>query len=106
MIQLLSNPAYRSLRFIEAGIFFILVALPLLMKKVPVGWYGFRIPKTVSDERIWYPANVYAAKGMILTGIITIVVAVVLRLTDMPPKMYQLVCTHTFLGAIFLTTIQ
>ena len=57
-------------------------ALPLLYNRVkPYPWYGFRIPKTLSDERIWYPANSYAAKGMILTGIITIVVAGVLRLT-------------------------
>ena len=61
----------------------ILSALPMLYNRVkPNRWYGFRIPKILSDERIWYPANSYAAKGMILTGIITIVVAGVLRLTN------------------------
>jgi hypothetical protein len=77
MIQFLSNPAYRTIWIIGGGILLILSALPMLYNRC----YGFRIPKTLSDERIWYPANSYAAKGMILTGIITIVVAGVLRLT-------------------------
>ena len=80
----------------------ILSALPMLYNRC----YGFRIPKTLSDERIWYPANSYAAKGMILTGIITIVVAVVLRLTDVPPIKYQLLCVSMFLGGLILTLIM
>jgi hypothetical protein len=84
MIQFLSNPAYRTIWIIGGGIFLILSALPMLYNCVkPNPWYGFRVPKTLSDERIWYPANSYAAKGMILTGIITIVVAV-----GAPPNRY------------------
>jgi uncharacterized membrane protein len=107
MIQFLSNPAYRTIWIIGGGIFLILSALPMLYNCVkPNPWYGFRVPKTLSDERIWYPANSYAAKGMILTGIITIVVAVVLRLTDVPPIKYQLLCFSTFLGGLILTLIM
>ena len=107
MIQFLSNPAYRTIWIIGGGIFLILSALPMLYNCVkPNPWYGFRVPKTLSDERIWYPANSYAAKGMILTGIITIVVAGVLRLTDVPPIKYQLLCVSMFLGGLILTLIM
>ena len=107
MIQFLSNPAYRTIWIIGGGILLILSALPMLYKCVkPNHWYGFRTPKTLSDERIWYPANSYAAKWMILTGMITIVVAGVLRLTDVPPIKYQLLCSSTFLGGLILTLIM
>ena len=95
-----------QLLFIVGGVLLILAALPLLYNRVkPNPWYGFRIPKTLSDERIWYPANSYAAKGMILTGIITIAVAVVLRLTDVPPATYGSICTYVLVGGLLLTLV-
>jgi uncharacterized membrane protein len=32
--------------------------LPLALGVVPPnGWYGFRTPRSVTDERVWYPVN-------------------------------------------------
>lgn len=104
-IQFLCNPAFPTMLFVTGGILLILSALPLLWKRVkPNPLYGFRIPQTVSNERIWYKANSYAAKGMILSGIVTIIVALALRLTDLSPEAYQWSCTVILIGGLVLTT--
>ncbi|MBN1798775.1 MAG: SdpI family protein, partial [Spirochaetales bacterium] len=34
------------------------LAIPLILEKIkPNMWYGFKTKKTLSDEKIWYPAN-------------------------------------------------
>lgn len=43
---------------IPVGILFIILSIPVILKMVkPNRWYGFRTPKTLSNERIWYRAN-------------------------------------------------
>ncbi len=68
-------------------IYFVLVSLllvglcvPIILRKVkPNSWYGFRVPKTLSDEKIWYEANAYSGRLMLVAGIIWAVAAVGLR---------------------------
>ncbi len=51
------------------GLLLVILAIPMLMKKVkPNIWYGFRTRKTLSDERIWYMANQYAGKALLIAG--------------------------------------
>ena len=95
-----------QLFFIGLSVLIIVGELPLAMNLVkPNHLYGFRVPKTLSDERIWYLANSYCGKGLVLTGVITIVCAVVLRLTAMPPATYHLICGLVILGGVVLTSI-
>lgn len=55
------------------------LSFPLLQGKVPPnGWYGFRVPSTLNNPDIWYKANRYAARWLLLTGIVTILSAVAL----------------------------
>ena len=36
----------------------IAVSIPLMLGMVPRNhWYGFRTPKTLSSDSVWYPAN-------------------------------------------------
>jgi len=95
-----------QLWFIGLGVLCILGGLPLAMNLIkPNRWSGVRLPKTLSDERIWYLANSYCGKGLVLTGVITIVCAVVLRLTAMPPATYHLICGLVILGGVVLTSV-
>jgi uncharacterized membrane protein len=55
----------------------IVLAIPLLLDKIPPNpWYGFRVPSTLADERLWYKVNHYTARWLMLTGIVTVAGAV------------------------------
>ena len=57
----------------------IKVVLPMLRGQVPPNQgYGFRTPLTLSDERIWYPANRIAGRLMLGSSVIGMVVSVAL----------------------------
>jgi uncharacterized membrane protein len=52
-----------------AGLVAIGLSIPLVLGKVPPNrWYGFRTPKTLSDERVWYPANRAGGWAMLAAG--------------------------------------
>ena len=99
----LIDPVHMQLFFIGLGVLCIVGGLPLAMNIIPPNhWSGVRLRKTLSDERIWYLANSYCGKLLTLTGIITIVCAVVLRLTAMSPATYGGICALVLLGGIVL----
>jgi uncharacterized membrane protein len=51
------------------SILLMLIALPLVARRVPPNWvYGFRVPQTLSDERVWYDANAYAGRLLLVSG--------------------------------------
>lgn len=55
------------------------VSIPMILEKIkPNWWYGFRTAKTLSDEKIWYPANKYAGKLMLVSGIISLIGLIIL----------------------------
>jgi uncharacterized membrane protein len=57
----------------------IKVVLPMVRGHVaPNQGYGFRTPLTLSDERIWYPANRIAGRLMLGSSLIGIVVSIAL----------------------------
>lgn len=67
----------KTLIFFETvGLLLLLVAIPLLLKKVPPNrWYGFRVSATLKDPALWYQANVYIAKYISGIGVILMAVA-------------------------------
>ena len=51
------------------------LAVPLILQKVPPnGFYGFRLPKTQSDPRIWYAANRGAGVNLAVGSAISLLV--------------------------------
>ncbi len=57
-------------KYVITGIVFIVISIPTILEKVPPNnWYGFRIAKTLSDERIWYAANRVMGIDMLLAGL-------------------------------------
>lgn len=56
-------------------------SIPLIMKKVkPNPWYGFRVPKTLNNPEIWYPANAYAGRALLISSLVTLLAAILIRL--------------------------
>ena len=65
--------------YVVFGLLLIVLAIPMLRGKVPPNpWYGFRVPGTLSDPTRWYKANRYAARWLLLTGVITVAAAIAL----------------------------
>jgi hypothetical protein len=53
------------------------LAVPLIRGWVkPNHWYGLRIPATLNDPEIWYPANRYAGWLLLAYGLMLLIVAV------------------------------
>jgi len=68
------------------GLFIAAIGLPLYLEKIPPNaLYGFRTPRTVSDERVWYPANKFAGKGLSLAGLVGALAAAVTGLIVQDP---------------------
>lgn len=94
------------LLFIGLGVLFIVVGLPFAMNLVkPNHLSGVRVRKTLSNERVWYLANSYWGKRSIILGVVTVVLAIVLRLISMPPATYGLICGITLFFGLILTSI-
>ena len=75
MVNILSNISVCEkiilISFLLTGILFIGSSIPLLLNKIPPNdWYGFRTPKTQSNEEIWYKSNRYMARDFLILGII------------------------------------
>ena len=55
------------------GILYIIIGVPLLFEKVKPNWlYGFRLPKTLSNDEIWYKSNKYVGREFIVAGIVVV----------------------------------
>lgn len=55
---------------ISSGILFILISIPLVMKKISMNpIYGFRIKKAFSSEENWFKINQYGGRQLILWSI-------------------------------------
>lgn len=63
--------------YVVFGLLLVGLSIPLLLDKIPPNpWYGVRVPSTLADPVRWYKANRYMARGLLLTGIITVIGAV------------------------------
>lgn len=61
------------------GAVIVALCIPMALQKVkPNGWYGFRTPKTLSNEKIWYEANRVAGIDLTIAGILTIFASIAL----------------------------
>ncbi|MFI4913347.1 MAG: SdpI family protein [Sedimentisphaeraceae bacterium JB056] len=64
--------------FLGMGILFIIIALPLALKKIgPNNWYGFRTKKAMSSLDAWYALNSITGKGIAIVGIVQIIINII-----------------------------
>ena len=72
------------------GLLITAVSIPLIFGKVkPNQWYGFRMPKTLSNPDTWYKANRYMAKNLCFAGIFITVMSIILPIIDLELTLAQ-----------------
>lgn len=65
--------------FLFCGLLFIGISIPLILGKIPRNhWYGFRTRKTLSNNEIWYKANKYMGKDIVILGCLMVLYNLVL----------------------------
>ncbi len=79
------------------------LSVPLILYKIPPnGWYGFRLPSTVENPKLWYQVNAYAGRRFLTVGLGTSVSAIILYYLTRPDiNRYAMSCLGLFL-ALFL----
>jgi uncharacterized membrane protein len=59
------------------GIVLALTGVPFILQMVPPNrWSGFRVGKTLSDERIWYAANRIMGYDLLIVGVVILIAAI------------------------------
>ncbi len=54
---------------VAGGGLVMILSIPLMLGRIPRnGLYGFRTPKTLASDDIWYPANRFAGRQMLRAG--------------------------------------
>ena len=91
--------------FLGVGGLLAALSVPLILGKVPPNpWYGFRTPRTLSDARVWYPANRYAAwRMLLLAGALAATATVGYLATDLGLVPYALTCAAVVLVGVVLS---
>ena len=83
---------------------FLALSIPLLYERIkPNQLYGFRTRKTLSDENIWYKANKYMARDMIILS--SLMLLYTLLVTVLPIDTEPFVVIGNLLGMIVFLPI-
>ena len=76
-MEMLSSLVSTMVVFALVGCLLIGISVPLIQRRIkPNPWYGFRVPKTLRNPDIWYAANAYMARRMIVCGVLTLLAAI------------------------------
>lgn len=91
-----------SSSFLMLGLVYAALGIPLYFRKVKRnGLYGFRIEKTLSDDKYWYPTNEIAGKWFVISGIFIAFLSIVLNfIISDQEKLFWTMITLVILGAI------
>ncbi len=86
------------------GVVVIALSIPFLFNKVPRNSiYGFRTKLTKSSDEVWYPANRFAAKGLIIWGVVNIIAGfIALKFQPLTPLGQSLLMATTLSVLIVL----
>lgn len=86
-------------RWLIVGVVFIVISIPTILEKVPPNsWYGFRVAKTFSDERVWYAANRVMGIDLLLAGLAIVIGALLTaKLARWNPRRANRICFAVFL---------
>ena len=89
--------------YVTAGSLLISLSIPLYLGKIPPNpIYGFRVPKTLDNPKLWYKVNRYSARFLILTGVLSVLTAALLYLIPgISVDAYALGCLAAF-SAVFI----
>ena len=72
----------------------IVLCIPLILEKVKRNrFYGFRLPKTLASDEVWYPANAMAGRALCLCSIVGLCIVQAADHGTIPLSENQLVIT-------------
>jgi uncharacterized membrane protein len=94
--------------FIE-GLALFAAGVPLLRGWIPRNrWSGFRVPKTLSSDRIWYEANRVAGHNFMIAGAVIMSAAVISALfaQQIPELSLEKINEVVFFGALFTAVLH
>ncbi len=94
--------------YLAAGTLLVALSLPLLLGKVgPNVFYGFRVSRTLTDSRLWYAANRFAAKRLIAAAVSIMAAAVALYFVPgLSIDGYALACLGVFAVVFTVGLVQ
>ena len=94
--------------YVCVGLVIAGLSIPLILRRVPPNdVYGFRVPKTVDNPSIWYPANAFAGYCLLASGIGVVATALALsrRSPVLAAKRYTFVCTLVLVASTSLSVL-
>lgn len=60
-----------------SGLLLMVLSVPMILGIIPPnGLYGFRVKKTMENPDIWYPANTYSGKWLLVAGAIMVLASI------------------------------
>jgi uncharacterized membrane protein len=82
----------------------IALAIPMIRRKVkPNPYYGFRTPRLLKNPDLWYDANAYAGRWLVVYGLGVLVASIGLALVpNISPDTYAIAVTGVALGGLGL----
>jgi uncharacterized membrane protein len=91
--------------FVALGLLFAIVGLPLALGWVPRNrLYGLRIPATLADDRVWYPANARSGVDFVVLGLLLAALGAALIVARAPLETQSLIGgVPTLVGLIAIT---
>ena len=82
---------FLTILFPCCGILIALTAIPLVLGKVPPNmFYGVRTPRTMSDRDVWYKANAYGGRALLVAGLIAALGSIALTRVGLDRNAYSL----------------
>jgi uncharacterized membrane protein len=64
---------------VSSGLLLAALSVPLILRRIgPNPLYGFRVKRTLEDPAVWYPVNAYAAKRLLVVGLVISVSGILL----------------------------
>ena len=92
--------------YMVIGVLFIALGIPLAARRVPPnGLYGYRVPATVNDPKVWYPVNETCGRWMVATGLATIAATWGFERAGLMKDAYALSVTGVMLLGVALMAI-
>jgi hypothetical protein len=92
-----------------SGFALALTGVPLLRGWIPRNrWAGFRVPKTLSNDRIWYEANRVAGRDLMIAGAVIMTTAGLSALLskEVPGLPLEKINKAVSYGALFGATLH
>ena len=92
-----------------AGLALFAAGVPLLRGWIPRNrWAGFRVPKTLSSDEIWYEANRVAGRNLMIAGAVVMAAMIIgaLFAQQIPGLPFEKINKAIFFGALFIAALH